>query len=64
MLRYLYNDRTMGYSELVRAAREIESDLEENKSDMIKSKVTLFESNTEESAIELLMKQPGGSKTI
>ena len=54
----------MGYSELVRAAREIESDLEENKSDMTKSKVAVFESNTEESAIELLMKQPGGPKTI
>ena len=47
---------TVGYYELAKAAREIESDLEENKSDMVKSKVAVFESNAEESAIELQMK--------
>ena len=35
-LRYLYKDKTVGYSELVKATREIESELEENKSDAVK----------------------------
>ena len=39
----------MGYSKLIMAARKIESNLEENKSDAVKAKAAMFESDAEES---------------
>ena len=63
-LRYLYKNRTLGYSKLVRHARKIESELKENKSDVIKLKVAVFKSNAEGSPIELLVKNIAKIETM